>query len=180
MVIGLVGPKLSGKGTISDYLVEAHQAKVYSMSGVIVDIVERLHLEKSRKNIIAVATGLRSTLGVDIIAQVLQIDIIDAKDALAVIDGIRFADEIEYFTQLPNFHLIYIDADLKTRHERALKRNEKVGESSQSFEEFKQEEEAETEKGISGLQSAAEHVIVNNNTFEELYKKVEQTLQVIK
>lgn len=179
MVIGLIGPKLSGKGTAAAYLQEKHGAQVYSMSGILTDICKRLHLPNSRANLIAVVTGLRSTLGEDILAQVLKQDIEEAQDTLAIIDGIRMPKEVDIFSTIPGFYLLYIDAPVRLRYERALQRGEKEGESTMTFEQFEQEEKAVTEQGIASLQSRAEQTIVNTDGLESFYHDIDDLVKNI-
>jgi dephospho-CoA kinase len=173
MVIGLTGPKLSGKGTAAKYLTEKYGAKVYGMSGILTDIARRLHLENSRANLIAIVTGLRSQFGADILAKTLYQDVLEAKDALAVIDGIRMTDEVKIFSTLPGFILVYVDAPLQVRYERAKNRGEKVGESTMTFEEFKKEEAAQTEVQIQGLREQA-HDILNQADLDSFYAQLDR------
>ncbi len=179
MVIGLTGPKLSGKGTTSEFLQQHCNAKAFSMSGVLVDIANRLHIECSRKNLIALATNLREAFGTDILAQVLSKDIKMLDHEISIIDGIRFMDEIDCFKQLPDFHLIYIDAPLEERYKRSQQRTEKVGENTQSFEDFSKEENAVTEKRISELHKHADATIQNDSSFDALYKRIQEVLNTL-
>ena len=176
MVIGLAGPKLAGKGTVSDFLVKEHGAVVYHMSGIISDIISRLHLPKTRANLIATITGLRSELGEDILAQVLKKDIETAGDKLAIIDGIRMPMEVDVFSTLSDFRLWYIDAPMDVRYSRSLSRGEKEGETEMTLEEFEQEEHAVTETGITALATTATAVIMNNGSFADVYARVTEEL----
>lgn len=173
MVIGFTGPKLSGKGTAAKHLVKMHSATVYSMSGILTDIAKRLHLENSRANLIGIATGLRSQFGKDVLAKTLYQDILESQDRLAVIDGIRMQDEVTIFSQLPGFQLIYVDAPLEVRFARAKGRGEKAGESTMTLEEFKKEEDAQTEVEIQSLKKQATHIL-NGSTMEEFYKQLNE------
>ena len=89
-------------------------AVAFSMSGILTDIVNRLYVPNSRENLIAIVTDLRARFGEDVLAQVLKKDIeaFIAKhpDTPIVIDGIRMPMEVEVFSQLPDFHLVFIDA----------------------------------------------------------------------
>ncbi|MFH1426714.1 MAG: AAA family ATPase [Candidatus Kerfeldbacteria bacterium] len=176
MVIGLTGPKLGGKGTTSAILQAELGAKAYTMSDILADICTRLHLEKSREHLIAVATGLRKTLGNDILAQVLKKDVLSAQDEIAVIDGIRMRSEIDLFKDIPGFTLVFIDAPLKMRYGRATTRGEKVGETELSFEEFTKEEEAPTETEVSSFRGQAAFVIENTGTIKDLEDEVHQMI----
>lgn len=181
MIIGLTGPKLSGKGTASNYLQEHHGAKAFSMSGILTDIVNRLYLPNSRANLIGIVTDLRARFGEDILARVLQRDIEEYQkkypEQLIVIDGIRMPSEVELFSQLPDFTLVYIDAPIEQRYNRATKRGEKEGETEMTFEEFQAEEKAATESHMEMLQQSAHTVVVNGATIEDLYASLEGVIE---
>lgn len=178
MVIGLTGPKLAGKGTAAVHLADKHDAVVYSMSGILSDIARRLHLPNSRANLIAIVNGLRDQFGEDILAQVLKEDVAEAGNAISVIDGIRMPSEVDIFSKLPDFHLIYIDAPVEERYNRALNRGEKAGEQDMSFEEFKAEEEARSETKITSLRERADIVIDNSATIEEFHEMLLKELKL--
>lgn len=178
MVIGLTGPKLAGKGTAAAYLVDNYDAVAYSMSGILSDIARRLHLENSRANLIAIVNGLRDQFGEDILAHVLKEDILQAKDSIAIIDGIRMQKEVDVFSQLPDFKLIYIDAAVEDRYHRALNRGEKAGETDMTFEEFKAEEGARSELQITSLRDKADIVLDNTATIEDFHSALRSELRL--
>lgn len=173
MVIGLVGPKLSGKGTVAAYFIERYHARTYSMSGILVDIADRLYMPKTRMNLIGIVTGLRDQFGKDVLAHVLKKDIEKNDDPLAVIDGIRMREEVTIFSALSDFRLLYIDAPLELRYNRARGRGEKVGESQMTLEQFTAEESAVTELEISSMKEQTDIIIVNDRTLQELYAQLD-------
>lgn len=180
MIIGLTGPKLAGKGSAAQYFAQHHQTQIFSMSSILSDVATRLHLPHSRANMIAIATGFRTQLGNDILAKVLAEDIRRSQGLCIVIDGIRFIEEVRQFQKLSEFILLYIDAPLRVRFERAHGRGEKVGESTMSFEDFEREEQAVTERGIAALVSIAQIRIVNDASmvaFEHTIEGIFQKLQ---
>ncbi len=181
MIIGLTGPKLSGKGTASDYLQKQFGAKAFSMSGILTDIVNRLYLPNSRENLIAIVTDLRARFGEDVLAQVLKKDIAAFQEknpgVPVIIDGIRMPMEVDVFSTLPDFHLIFIDAPMRARYERALSRGEKVGESEMTFEQFEAEENAVTESHMDALRVNANAELINASTYEDLYAALETVMK---
>lgn len=180
MIIGLCGPKLSGKGTAADYLVQQHHARTYSMSGVLRDILNRLALSESRANMIHLAIALRNEFGNDILARALLPQLArDTSNNVSIIDGIRYSEELTAFSALPNFRLLYITAPLLVRFERTKTRGEKVGEQGQSFEEFVKEEHAATEKHLVALADRAAGTIENNGTFDEFYKAIDAHVRTL-
>lgn len=177
MIIGLTGPKLAGKGTAADYLVKEHGATTYSMSGVLTELAQRLYLENSRQNLIQLVTGLRQSFGEDILARVLKEDLARAKPELAVIDGIRLASEVEQFSQLDDFRLVYIDAPVRVRYERALNRGEKAGETEMTFKQFEEEETAVTERQIETLKNYSKAIVINSESIEEMNKQLAEVVR---
>lgn len=176
MIIGLCGPKLSGKGTVATYLVEHHGGRAYSLSGILRSILERLTLPVSRENMIHLVVALRAHFGNDILARALVLKMTRDQPTLGIIDGIRYAEELQVFSQLPDFRLLYITAPTLARYERTRGRDEKVGEGAQTFEEFMKEELAVTELGILTLEQHAAAVIANDGTLDELYQAIDATL----
>lgn len=180
MILGLVGPKLSGKGTIGAYLQQHYQAAIFTMSGVIADIEKRLYLPHTRANLISIANGLRSTLGEDIFARTLKQDIEHASASLIVVDGIRMPTEVDIFSTLPDFHLLFVDAPIEQRYTRATQRGEKIEETHLTFDQFAAEEHAATETQIQSLRNRAEQVIENAQSLDALHAAVEHALQQLK
>lgn len=177
LIIGLVGEKLAGKGTIAEYLSLHYQAKVYRMSGILDDILLRLHLPIERKTQIDLVLALREKFGEDILAQVLKKDIEADPAPLIVIDGIRMPQEVEIFKKLPGFLLIGVTAPRKLRFERMKSRQEKLDEQTMDFQEFcRIEKESPTEISIKSLGRKAKVKIANLSTFKELYQKTEREI----
>lgn len=180
VILGLTGEKLSGKGTISDYLVENHDYKHYRFSKILEDLAERLYLPKTRENLIDVALAMRDKFGSQILGHVLKKDIEKDCPAGAVVDGIRYWEEYNILTNLEGFHLVYVTAELKNRFERTRTREEKEGESEISFEDFAKQEEGPTEVLIKEIGEKAEFRIDNDGSFEELYNEVEKIIKKLK
>ncbi len=172
MIIGLTGPKLAGKGTIGNYLIEQYAATSYTMSGLLVQIAGILHLETSRAHLIGIATGLRSQFGEAILAESIQRTVAANRPTFAVIDGIRMSREVDLFSQLPDFRLVYVDAPADVRYHRALGRGEKVGEAEMTFDQFMAEETAVTEQQITTLAQRAALVLHNTGTKQELFDQL--------
>lgn len=174
IIIGLTGEKLSGKGTVSDYLVENHGYRHYRFSEILEDICDRLYLPNTRDNQIEVALMLREKFGPEILAHVLKKDIEKAGPERAVVDGIRYWEEYGILKNLPGFHLAYVTASLENRFTRQQKRHEKEGESDMDMDEFEKQEQAPTEVMIQELGKKAEFTVKNDGTFDELYNKIEE------
>lgn len=176
LIIGLVGPIASGKGEIKKYLKEKYGATEHRFSTILRDVLDRLHIEKSRKNLQDVSLVLRQQFGSDLLAKVLTEDVEKDKSLLIIIDGIRRFDDIHHLKNLPEFNLISVNASEKLRYERVVSRNENTGDNKKSFIEFQQDAQAETELKIPEVMAAAKIEIENNGTFEELYANIDKLL----
>jgi len=173
IIIGLAGEMGSGKGTIAQYLSHKYGAVSFRFSDVLRDVLERVRIEKSRENIAATSRMLRETFGQDILSQVVFQDIQRSRHKVIMVDGIRRESDMRYFRGLDTFILLYIEVNLEKRYERIKRRAENAGDQAKTFEDFKKEQELETESTIVSLRSDADYIIQNNGTIEELYIKVD-------
>jgi dephospho-CoA kinase len=176
LVIGLTGEKLSGKGTASAYLVKKYAAKHYRFSKILDDIIARLYLPKTRENQIDIALALREKFGNEIFAHVLKKDIEKDHQEISVIDGIRYWEEYHILKTLTGFSLLNITAPLEIRYQRTMNRTEKEDEKNMSLENFKKQENAPTEIIIKELAKEADYQIINDKSFDDLYKTIDDIM----
>lgn len=177
LILGIAGEIGSGKGTIAKYLSKKHQASTYRFSTMLRDILDRLHLEHNRDNIQRLSTCLRHTFGEDLMARVMAEDVGGDDSDLIVIDGVRRVDDIKYLREIPKFKLVFVEADMKTRYERLIKRSENTDDKEKTFEEFEKDHERETEVTIRELKNYADLTIENNGTLEEFYEKLDELVK---
>ncbi|XLQ19797.1 MAG: AAA family ATPase [Candidatus Moraniibacteriota bacterium] len=173
MVLGLAGEMASGKGTVSEYLNEKCDTSQHRFSTMLRDVLDRLHLENSRDNLQNLSTMLRQTYGEDTMARVMAEDAKSDAAEIIVIDGVRRMDDIKYLKELPEFKLVYIDVDIRTRYERIIQRSENVDDQNKTFEEFEAESKNESEAQVKGLKEFADVIINNSGSVEELHKQVD-------
>lgn len=171
----------SGKDVSKIYLEEKYGAKSFRFSTVMREILNRLHLEISRPNLTKVSFCLRQTFGEDLFAKVIANDVASEEAPLIVVDGIRRLADIEYLKKIPGFHLISLEADPKIRYERAVKRNENVGDREKTFEQFLLDhQKLETEVTIPAVMAQAEFIIKNEGSLEDLYAQIEKIMATLK
>ncbi len=175
MIIGLIGRKGSGKGTIAQLLQEEFGARTYRMSDVLRALLDELHLPQSRKNIIVVSEALRHIFGESLIGSAITKQIRERNDTLVVIDGIRRQADLDGFGDLP-ITLVNVTAPLDLRYERITKRGENAGETSMTKEEFEELESAPTELSIREVESQAKITIENTGTVDDLREKIKTQL----
>jgi dephospho-CoA kinase len=179
IVFGIIGMPASGKGTIADYLEKTYNAPKLRFSDALSIILERLNLEKTRDHQITLSEVLRETCGEDILSRAIQIGIQKCSADLIVVDGVRREGDIVTLKEVSDFHLLGVDAEQRTRYERAKQRAEKSEEANQTFEDFQLLDQRSTEVTTRELMQRAEIVFNNNDSFEDLYRQVDEYLQAI-
>lgn len=180
IVLGFVGEIASGKGTAAKYLEEKYNAVTHRFSTPLRDILNRLYIDTDRHNLQHISLVLRTEYGQDLFAKIISEDAKKADSNIVIVDGIRRMEDIKYLKELPNFHLIYITADMKLRYKRITGRSENTDDAIKTFEEFQKDHEAETELAIPEIGAAAEFKIENSDDIEKFYSDVDNILKQIK
>ena len=180
IILGFAGEIACGKGTCVKYLAEKYGAVSFRFSDPLRDIAKRLYLDESRENLQNLSTTLRGSFGQDILSKTVFRDAENSKSKVVIIDGIRRKSDIEMFKDAPEFKLVYVDADMRMRFERIIKRGENTDEKGKTFEEFQKDHEQEAEKEIQSLKEIADFVIDNNGGEEELIKNIDGVINQIK
>ncbi len=180
LVLGFIGKPLSGKGEAAEYLKMKHDASGYRFSTYLRRILDVLGIPQTRKNLQHVSLDLCRRFGYDVIAKQLIRDYAADARPLIVIDGIRLGGDVAGLRSDPDFRLVCVRADDRTRYQRSLLRGENAGEKDKTFEEFLEEELAETELLIERLGAGADFTIENSGTKEEYYAQIEAVLAAIR
>ena len=181
IVIGLIGEKGAGKGTVSDYLIEKYGAVHYGTSKILRRTLEDIHVPITRDNLVKLALVLKEGYGPSIIIDSLIQDMEKAESNIIIADGIRMHGDVEPFRKKfgQNFFLVYVTADLKLRYARTKARKQNSGEGEATLEEFLEEEGRLTEVSIHEIGRQAEFKMNNNGTAEELKRQTEEMMEEI-
>lgn len=180
IVIGLVGPIASGKGTISEYL-KSQGFKYFSLSDVVREETQARGLEMTRKNLQDVGNDLRENFGGAVLVNRLEERI--QKEDFVVIDGIRNPEEI--FAIKENFKgkIVNISAYKNRRIERYLERAKVRGEDDASVSGFKRIDERDLGKGedthgqqVQACIDLADFTLKNNETIKEFHQNCRDML----
>lgn len=182
IVIGLIGEKGSGKGTVSDYLIEKYGAIHYGTSKILRRTLEDLHVPVTRDNLVKLALVLKEGYGPSVIIDSLIKDMEKNGSDIIIADGIRMHGDVEPFRKKygENFFLVYVTADLKLRYERTRSRKQNEGEGEATFQEFLEEEGKLTEVSIHEIGRQADYKLNNNGTPSELTKQVDEMMAKIR
>jgi len=181
IVIGLIGEKGAGKGTVSDYLIEKYKAIHYGTSKILRRTLEDLHLPVTRDNLVKLALVLKEGYGPSVIIDSLITDMEKNGSDIIIADGIRMHGDVEPFKKKygPDFYLVYVTADTRLRYERTKARKQNHGEDQTTFQEFLEEEAKLTEISIHEIGKQADFKLSNNGAPEDLIKQVEEMLKAI-
>lgn len=182
IIIGLIGEKGAGKGTVSDYLIANYGAEHFGTSKILKRTVSDLHLELTRDNFIKLALVLKEGFGADVVINSLIQDIeLQSTSDIVIADGIRMHDDVKPFLDKygRNFYLIYVTADMKLRYERTKLRKEKAHEDKMTWNEFILEEARLTEVSIHEVGRHADFIIDNNGGEAELTEQIKTIMEQI-
>lgn len=169
IILGFTGLIASGKGTATKYFEEQHGASTYRFSTMLRDLLNRIYVDHSRDNMIRISEFIRGAYGEDIMAKVIAKDVENDPHELIIVEGIRRMADIEHLSKLPNFVLIEIFAEPKTRFERLIKRGENTDDTTKTFVQFLEDHKRSTELSILDVVPHADKHIDNNGTMEELH-----------
>jgi dCMP deaminase len=178
MFLGFTGPNAAGKGEAIRYLVEKKKFIAFSLSDIIREEATRLMLDPTRDNLISIGNDLREAEGPAVLAKRILIKVKNLPQA--IVDSIRNPYEIEVLrSNLKDFKLIGITADIHNRFERSIKRG-RVGDG-ETLEEFIKKEERENSTNEKAQQlnkcyELADFKIDNSGSLSSLYKKLDLIL----
>jgi len=181
-VIGLIGEKGSGKGTVADYLIQNYDAKHYGTSSILKRTIKDLNLPATRENFVKLALVLKEGYWPSVVIDALIADIENNGDGIIIADGIRMHGDVKPFREKygDNFYLVYVTGDPRIRYERTKARKEKAGEDEITFEQFLAEEAQLTEISIHEIGTGkADFTIRNDKSYDELITQIEGVMKQI-
>tara|TARA_B100000315_G_C14337362_1_gene478011 strand:- start:17 stop:562 length:546 start_codon:yes stop_codon:yes gene_type:complete len=179
MIIGVTGTLGAGKDTISDYLQKRGYFH-FSLSDAIRAECDKRGLPKDRDTLTKLANELRAEEGYDTLAKRALEAIKKSNAKNVVITSIRNPKEVQYLKNQDKFLLIAVDAPIELRYKRITERQREGDQIN--FEKFKKQEEREMAGGagkqnLRQIIQMANHVIINNKTFENFYEKIKNILK---
>ena len=179
IIIGLVGESGSGKDTAADYLKHQHQAILMRFADPLRETLGLYIDDISREDLQWLSFELRNRFGNKVLSKALRKRIEDMDQGLIVINGMRIAEDYDFVKSFESAYVLYTTLDQKARWQRICDRKEK-SDDSVSFEKFQEMEQAEIEIQIPKIGQKADYRIENTGTKEELFQKVDETIDRIK
>ncbi|HVB40901.1 MAG TPA: deaminase [Terriglobales bacterium] len=178
MVIGLTGNNGSGKTTLAEHL-KAAGFYYLSLSDEIRAELEAEGVVPTRERMIERGNALRRQFGRAVLAERTRARIRDERNY--AVDSIRHPDEVRALRQLPNFHLLHIEAPLEVRYQRARERGDaRVPASFEQFVALEKREQAGVDPEAQNLPACAEladATVVNDGTVAQLIAGAEETIR---
>lgn len=180
MIIGLTGSYAAGKDTAADYLVKKGY-KYHSLSDIIRDVLRKQGLEITRENLINFGNNIRVEFGPGELARRTIALIKSNNEENSVIVSIRNPEEVKILRTNPYFRLWYVDAPIKLRYDRTVKRQR--SDDFSSYEDFVKKEQSENSSDPNAQQlnkvaGMADVTLVNDSTLENFYEKIDQHLKL--
>ena len=176
-IIGFAGEIASGKGSFAKYVKEKYGAEIYRFSDVFRKILDILGLEQNRKNMSDLSLTLRTTFGEDVLAKAVAEEVKKTDKEIIVVDGVRRIEDMKYLEKISGFELIFVDAEMKVRYERIIKRGENSDDNNKTFEEFKKDAKRNAELKIADLKQIADKIINNNSDLENFHRQIDNVLR---
>ena len=133
IILAIVGSIGAGKGTAASYLERRYGARVFRSSAPLRNILGIMNQEISRENMQLLSKALRESFGQDIIAQIAARDMATFDGRISIYDGARRPEDFSALLSLPNFLLIFVEADIEVRYARVVARAENGGDSEKSY-----------------------------------------------
>ena len=182
VIIGITGTIGAGKGTIVNYLISKKSFSHYSVREFLIKEIILKGLPVNRDSMVIVANDLRNKFSPSYIIEQLYNEAIKNQNN-CIIESIRNVGEAEFLKKSCSFYLFAVDANPEIRYNRILKRKSETDKIS--FVEFLENERREmftsdpNSQNISECMKLADFTFKNDDTPDELYKQVEDTLKTI-
>lgn len=181
MIIGVTGSLGSGKGTVVEYLINERGYSYFSVTGFMKSIALSRGISPDRMTYHNIANEYRALGPTKLIEAVLD-DAQKEDTGNFVIEALHTIPEVE-FVQSRGGVVIGVDADLRTRYNRITKRGSDKDKTT--FQAFKEHEELEmnpqesSSNNLHGAIKAADYLIQNNGTLDELHVQIDAVLEKI-
>lgn len=181
MILGIAGTLGAGKGTVVEYL-KSRGFVQYSSSQLLGEYVEQEGNPRTREFLGKMGTRLQQEYPGGIVEKVYRERYLGERPEHAIFEALHRQSEANFLKSVGG-HILGVDADIETRYTRTSARQE--GEKDRAtLEQFKEDARIEDEGGgdksrdnnIRAVIDAADAVILNNGTIEDLHMQIEEVL----
>jgi dephospho-CoA kinase len=176
-VVAVVGMPGSGKATIRK-IAEAFGYSVVVMGDEIREEACRRGLEPTPENIGRIMLQLRNEEGPNAVAKRCMSKIVGAKTSIVFVDGVRSLNEVEEFRKRAlNLTIVALHTSPETRFHRLF--NRKRSDDPTGWDVFLERDLRELSVGQGNVIAMADHMIVNEGSYEELNTRVHELLEIL-
>ncbi len=181
MIIGITGTLGAGKGTIVEFLL-GKGFKHYSVRDYLTREINKQDLPLNRDSMTKVANELRAANSPSFIVEELYKEA-EKAGGDAIIESIRTIGEVKNLQTKNEFYLFAVDCNIQKRYKRITSRGSAT--DSVSFEEFQNSEKQEmsstdpNKQNLGKCIEMANYVFANNESIEDLNKKIKRVLDEI-
>ncbi len=180
MIIGITGSIGGGKGTVVEHLLTKHKFSHYSSSDLLTKILEERNELVDRDGMNRIANELRAKNPAGVPAENYKRYEAEDGKSDAIFESLHSVPEVEFIKSIGGM-VIGVTADPDIRYERIVKRGSvKDGVTKEKFiEQQRREEEGSTDPNKSNIFNtlkAADFLIENNSSVEELHAQVDKIL----
>lgn len=181
ILVGIAGPTAGGKTQAAQTICDARAAYCNRYSSILAEIARKKGLSADKSTLQKLSTILRKEKGENHLTKKMRRKLLATTQRTRVVEGNRRLADMEFLVSFAEEHdaelvLIYVDASPKTRLTRLNERQEKLGQTPTTREEFEALESDECENELPKIRSLVQkqgHIIENNTaTVEELKKHI--------
>jgi dCMP deaminase len=179
MIIGLTGSDAAGKDTAANYLVMKGFC-YHSLSDLLRNELKKQGRPLTRENLIRIGNEIRTKYGAGELSRRALLAIDKNNEKKSIVVSIRNPEEVLVLKARSGFQMWFVDAPIKLRYERSIKR--KRTDDSQSFEDFAALEKVEDSQDPNAQQlkkvaEMADVKIINDSDVFSLHKKIDDLLK---
>jgi dephospho-CoA kinase len=179
--LGIVGRFGSGKDTVADHL-ESKGFYHISLSDLLREKCRELNIELTVPNLVNMGNKMRE-INPGILGTIAIEKMKNSRSEKFIVSSIRNAFELEELRKFGDINILKIDAPFDVRYKRVSERKKKEDIlSPMQFYNLEKEQVYGDAKKLSMMDvfKEADFVIYNTEGLEELYKKIENVLEIIK
>ena len=176
-VIGVFGLIGSGKDTVAEHLEQKYGFHHVSYGNLVRDLAKQLGRTVQRDDLIKTQRAYVQRHGQSYFGALAVKKIRESNDELAVLSGIRRAQDVEAPRKAfgEDFILVFVDVSAKIRFARMAKRR-RPGDPETLEEFLRQEEEEKKAFGFDEVMRYVKYKIKNEGTLEEFNRNVDNFL----
>jgi dephospho-CoA kinase len=185
-IVGLAGTFASGKDTLAHHLVNTHDYLHVSTGDMIRAVATERYGNTKRSTLHKTANELRASRGSGVLVELALEGFEKRKEVYkgVIVSGIRSIGEAEAI-KAAGGTLVFIDAPIEIRYQRAVERNRTDGDN-QSFEEFKASEDQEMTakttdlnvQNMGAVRKLADTELVNGHSIDEFISSAKEALKL--